>query len=114
MTAALALANQGFPVHLVEQSNHLGGTLHDIYGTFEHPDLAQFTGGLIQEVEKHPNIKLYLETEISAIKGHVGKFHMALVKGGKQLEVSGGAIVVATARAKPRHPNSCMAAPRAS
>ncbi len=40
MTAALALANQGFPVHLVEQTNRLGGTLRDIYRTLEHPDLA--------------------------------------------------------------------------
>jgi heterodisulfide reductase subunit A-like polyferredoxin len=73
MTAALALANQGFPVHLVEQTNRLGGTLHEIHRTLEHPDLAQFTSALIQQVEKHPNIKLYLETEISGIKGHVGK-----------------------------------------
>jgi len=96
MTAALALANQGFPVHLVEQTHRLGGTLHEIHGTFEHPDLAPFTGALIRQVEEHPNIKLYLETEISAIKGHVGKFHLALVKEGRQLEVSGGAIIVAT------------------
>ena len=96
MTAALALANQGFPVHLVEQANRLGGTLHEIHSTFEHADLALFANGLIQQVGNHPNIKLYLETEISAIKGHVGKFLMSLVKAGKPLEVSGGAIIVAT------------------
>ena len=96
MTAALALANQGFPVRLVEQTNRLGGTLRDIHRTLEHPDLAAFTGALIQQVEKHPNITLYLETEIAGIKGHVGKFLMALVKDGKQLEVCGGAIIVAT------------------
>jgi heterodisulfide reductase subunit A-like polyferredoxin len=96
MTAALALANQGFPVHLVEQTNCLGGTLREIHSTFEHADLAQFTHSLIQQVGKHPNIKLYLETEISGIKGHVGKFHLSLVKGGQPLEVSGGAIIVAT------------------
>jgi heterodisulfide reductase subunit A-like polyferredoxin len=96
MTAALALANQGFPVHLVEQTNRLGGTLHEIHSTFEHADLAPFANDLIQQVGKHPNIKLHLETEISGIKGHVGKFHLSLVKGGKPLEVSGGAIIVAT------------------
>jgi heterodisulfide reductase subunit A len=96
MTAALALANQGFPVHLVEQTNRLGGTLHDICGTLEHPDLTQFTSALIRQVEQHPNIKLYLETEISGIKGHVGKFLLTLAKDGRQLEVSGGAIIVAT------------------
>jgi heterodisulfide reductase subunit A2 len=96
MTAALALANQGFPVHLIEQTSRLGGTLHEIHRTFEQPDLAPFTSGLIQQVEKHPNIKLYLGAEISGIKGHVGKFQMSLVKDGKPLEVSGGTIIVAT------------------
>ena len=96
MTAALALANQGFPVHLVERAKRLGGNLHEIRGTFEHPDLAPFTAALIRQVETHPHIKLYLETEISTIKGHVGKFHLALLQEGRQLEVSGGAIVVAT------------------
>jgi heterodisulfide reductase subunit A len=96
MTAALALANQGFPVHLVEQTNRLGGTLHDIHGTFEHPDLAPFTSALIQQVEKHPNIKRYLETEVAGVKGHVGKFHLTLRKDGQQSEITGGAIVVAT------------------
>ncbi len=96
MTAALALANQGFPVHLVEQTNRLGGTLHDIHGTFEHPSLAQFTSALIHQVETHPNIKRYLETELVGVKGHVGKFHLTLGKDGRQSEISGGTIIVAT------------------
>ena len=43
MTSALALANQGFKVHLIEKADRLGGTLHDIYHTFEHDDIAGFT-----------------------------------------------------------------------
>ncbi len=96
MTAALALANQGFPVHLIEQSNRLGGTLHEITGTFEHPDLSEFTGALIRQVETHPQIKLYLETEVAGVKGHVGKFHLTLRKAGQTNEITGGAVVVAT------------------
>ena len=96
MTAALALANQGFKVHLVERADRLGGTLHDIYHTLEHNDIAKFTDALIKQVEKHPNINLYLGTEIAGIAGHIGKFKMALVKDGNNFEVSGGAIIVAT------------------
>jgi heterodisulfide reductase subunit A-like polyferredoxin len=96
MTAALALANQGFNVHLVEQAGRLGGTLHDIHRTFEHEDLAKFTGGLIEQARKHPHIKLYLEAEITRIEGHIGKFNVRFTKGGKDFEVSGGAIIVAT------------------
>ncbi len=93
MTAALALADQGFNVHLVEQAGRLGGILHDIHNTFEHDDIAAFTRGLIDQVQKHPRIKSYLEAEITGIKGHIGKFDVTLAKGG---EISGGAIIVAT------------------
>ena len=96
MTAALALADQGFNVHLVEQADRLGGTLHDIHRTFEHDDIATFTRGLIDQVQKHPHIKSYLEAEISGIKGHIGKFAVTLAKGGANFEVSGDAIIVAT------------------
>jgi heterodisulfide reductase subunit A-like polyferredoxin len=96
MTAALALADQGFNVHLIEQSDRLGGTLHDIHRTFEHDDIAAFTRGLIDRVQRHPHIKSYLEAEITGITGHIGKFHVALAKGGTSFEVTGGAIIVAT------------------
>jgi len=49
MTAALALANQGFSTHLIEQANRLGGTLHDIRQTLEQEDIAAFTAGLIAQ-----------------------------------------------------------------
>jgi heterodisulfide reductase subunit A-like polyferredoxin len=93
MTAALALANQGFNVHLIEQAGRLGGILHDIHNTFEHDDIAAFTRNLIQQVEKHPRIKTCLKAEITDIKGHIGKFNVTLAQGG---EISGGAIIVAT------------------
>jgi heterodisulfide reductase subunit A-like polyferredoxin len=96
MTAALALANQGFNVHLVEKTNRLGGTLRDIHHTFEHDDITSFTSGLIDQVQKHPRIKLYLEAEITGIKGHIGKFHATLAEGGANSEITGGAIIVAT------------------
>ena len=34
MTAALSLAEQGFPVHLVEKTGELGGNLRHLYGDF--------------------------------------------------------------------------------
>jgi heterodisulfide reductase subunit A len=100
MTAALALANQGFNVHLVEKDNRLGGTLNDIYHTFEHDDVAGFTKALISEVEKHPNIELHLATEIAGVAGHIGEFKMTLAREGSKNEVTGGAIIVATGARK--------------
>jgi heterodisulfide reductase subunit A-like polyferredoxin len=100
MTAALALANQGFKVHLIEKAERLGGTLHDIYHTFEHDNISGFTTDLIKQVEKHPNIKLYLGTEIAGIAGHIGKFKITLAKNGSKSEITGGTIIVATGARK--------------
>jgi len=96
MTSALALANQGFDVHLIEQANRLGGTLHDIHRTLEQEDIAAFAESLIDQVRNHSQIKTYLQAEISGINGHIGKFHVSFDQDGKNQEVTGGAIIVAT------------------
>jgi len=96
MTAALALANQGFNVHLIERADRLGGNLHEIHRTLEHENIAAFAGGLIDQVQKHPQIKTHLEASLAGIKGHIGKFHVAFAQNGKAQEITGGAIIVAT------------------
>ena len=60
MTAALSLAEQGFKVHLAEQTNTLGGHLAEIYRTLEHDNISDFTTNLIRRVESHSNIDLYM------------------------------------------------------
>ena len=62
----------------------------------EQEDIAAFTAGLINQVQKHPRIKTHLDAEVASIKGHIGKFHVTLAQGSKNLEVTGGAIIVAT------------------
>ena len=42
MTAALALAEQGFPVHLVEKTGELGGTARQIHDTLDGEDVQAF------------------------------------------------------------------------
>jgi len=96
MTAALSLADQGFKVHLVERSGILGGNLHKVYYTLEHDDIHNFTAGLVRRVENHPDISIYLETEVKAVAGHIGKFQTTLSKDDKHIEVSSGVVIVAT------------------
>jgi heterodisulfide reductase subunit A-like polyferredoxin len=100
MTASLSLAAQGFKVHLIEKTERLGGTLHDIYHTFEHDNISAFTASLINQVQQHPNIKLYMETEISNIAGHIGKFKVTVAKDNSKSEITGGTIIVATGARK--------------
>ena len=96
MTAALSLANQGFKVHLVERTERLGGHLHDIHFTLEETDVAGMTADLIQQVQNHKNIDVYLSADVADVKGHIGEFHATLSQGGKKLEVTSGTVIVAT------------------
>ena len=96
MTAALALADQGFQIHLVERTDRLGGNLNELFYTLEHEDISAFTRELIQRVENHPKIGIYLETEATAIDGHIGHFSPILMRNGQKTEISCGAVIVAT------------------
>jgi len=100
MTAALALANQGFNVHLIERTDRLGGHLHDIHHTLEDTDVAGLAAHLIRQVQEHKNIDVYLGTDVAEIKGHIGEFHATLSGNGQKSQVSAGAVIVATGAQK--------------
>jgi heterodisulfide reductase subunit A-like polyferredoxin len=96
MTAALALANQGFKVRLVERMQRLGGHLHEIHHTLEGTDVAGVMADLIRQVQNHKNIDVYLATDVAEVKGHIGEFHATLSSNGRKSEVGAGAVIVAT------------------
>jgi len=99
MTAALSLAEQGFRVHLVERTNSLGGHLTDIHGTLEHDDISGFANDLTNRVSSHPNITLHMETTVSSVAGNIGDFVVSLSERGEDVDVSCGAIIIATGAA---------------
>jgi len=96
MTAALALAGQGFKVHLVEKSGRPGGNALDLHYTLEHEEIQPFVAGLVGQVEDSPNIVLHLNTEVTNVSGFIGQFLVGLFKDGIESQVSCGAIIVAT------------------
>lgn len=96
MTAALALAEQGFPVHLVEKSDALGGAARRIYRTLDGTDVQAFLADVIQKVTSHPRITVHLNAAASQVKGHIGAFSSAITSGGISHEVKHGVVVVAT------------------
>jgi len=96
LTAAMSLAEQGFKVHLVEKTSALGGHLAEIYRTLEHDNISDFTADLIRRVESHSNVDLYMEAEISAVAGHIGKFQTTLSANGSKTEITSGVVIVAT------------------
>jgi heterodisulfide reductase subunit A len=95
MVAALDIADAGFPVHLVEVSDHLGGRVAELNRTF--PDLepvAEWLPALVDRVQRHPNITVYLNSRVTHITGFVGNFEATVNGVGEPLKV--GAIVIAT------------------
>jgi heterodisulfide reductase subunit A len=93
MTSALALADQGFPTHIVEKESELGGLVKNLYRTLDGSDVQQFLGQKISEVNAHPKITVHTGAEVRNTDGFVGNFKTTLTNGS---EVSHGAIVLAT------------------
>jgi len=100
MTAALSLAEQGFKVSLVEKSGRLGGNMLNIHSTLEDDDIHSFVNDLKAKVEASRNIQVFLNSEVTKLSGHIGKFTAGVTEkngsGNKTGEVSCGAIIVAT------------------
>jgi heterodisulfide reductase subunit A len=93
MTAAVAIAEQGFETHLVEKEVRLGGLLNQL----DEIAPANIGAAALLEAKSHQlelsGVQVHLGTEIESIGGVVGNFQ-ANLENGKSLEV--GAIVVAT------------------
>jgi heterodisulfide reductase subunit A len=93
MTSALTLADQGFPVHLVEKEAELGGLAKGVYRTLDGSDVQQFLAARIAQVKAHPKITVYTSAEVKKTEGFVGNFTTTLTNG---VSVGHGAVVLAT------------------
>jgi len=96
MTAALALARQGFDVYLVEKEHELGGSLRQTYYLLngENPQ-AELTR-LREEIAQNSRIHLFTGAEIEKIDGTIGNFKTTISADGATREVSHGVVIVAT------------------
>ncbi len=93
MEAAIRLAKRGIKVSLIEKSDKLGGTAFSLDSDIEGRDLKSFIQTQINEIKSNENISLYLNCEVSNIKGYAGNFKITLSNG----EVlNAGAIFIAT------------------
>jgi heterodisulfide reductase subunit A len=92
MTAALAIGDQGFDVHLVEREGSLGGNLQRVMLLMDG-DPQEMVDDLIRRVNGHPKVHVHLDRQVEGIAGYVGNFTTSL-SGGEQLDH--GVVVVAT------------------
>jgi len=98
MTSALSLANMGFPVHLVEKENELGGfvrLLNSLYVTDK--SAADTIKPLINKVTAQKNITVHLGSTLKSVEGFIGNYEVVIgKKGAEDIKAKVGTIVVAT------------------
>ena len=97
MNAALSLAEAGYPVHLVEKTDTLGGNANQLLATWKGEPVAPYLEELIARVRGHKDITLYLNSELVDATGFVGNF-VSTIKGddGTETVIEHGVVVMAT------------------
>lgn len=120
MAAALSLAEQDFPVHLVEKEAELGGNLRSVHtimpsglsgsapdslSSNERADPQAVLHRLVQQVSTHPKITVHLDSQVVETQGFKGNFTSTIRRpDGSRLEVSHGATILATGAQEYRGP----------
>ena len=97
MTAAGALGEMGFEVHLVERGPQLGGRVLHVGRTIRGNDPRQVIAELEQRLIDLPNVHIYLDAELADFTGFVGNFSSVIQdKDGRRTTVEHGVVIVAT------------------
>jgi heterodisulfide reductase subunit A len=96
MTCALALANQGFEVHLVEKDSDLGGMARRIHYTLDELDVQELARDLIRNVYQNPLVHVSHGATIRDVTGYVGNFTTTLEAEGQVKTIQHGAAILAT------------------
>jgi heterodisulfide reductase subunit A len=97
MSAALAIAEHGYGVDLVEAGEKFGGNLNWLHRTLEGHDVKALLDDTVQRVKKHPRIEVHFRSQVVHSQGEVGAF--ATVVEGPDKEVrhlTHGAVILAT------------------
>ncbi len=101
MNSALACANAGYKVILVEKESNLGGFYKNLYKLvprkapfllLEHNDIDE----TIAKTLSHPSIEVLTNTKIEKISGQPGMFNVDAIRNGDRLQFQVGAIIQAT------------------
>jgi len=100
MTCALAIADQGFPVYLLEKSEKFGGNLHNLDQTIAGRSTRALAESLAKQVRGHKLITSFLKAALVEVHGYVGNYTSTLSVAGKRRQIKHGAVVVAIGAAE--------------
>ncbi|SHK98929.1 FAD-dependent oxidoreductase [Desulforamulus aeronauticus] len=108
MTNALALAEQGYPVTLVERTDSLGGKVQELRYSLTGQNIPSFLQKLKSDVQRHDLIDIILNAQVDAVTGYLGNYQTTLLQGdGSKQEVKHGTVIIATG-ADPIEPNEYL------
>ncbi len=97
MHAALAIADHGVDVTLVEASEGLGGNLAWLYQTIDGAPIAPFLEDTIGQIEKHPKVEVMTNSRVVGAFGQAGHFFSTIETAGAPTStVEHGTVILAT------------------
>ncbi|MHA1379113.1 MAG: FAD-dependent oxidoreductase [Candidatus Helarchaeota archaeon] len=81
MESALDLADTGYKVYLVENTQAIGGKYAQIYKIFPYDECAAcIMTPKLNQIGKHPNIEIITLAEVVSVKGSIGNFKVTILK----------------------------------
>ena len=92
MTAAMSLAEQGFPAIIIEKTEKLGGAAADN----KNDRIRDYLSRLIEKVTNHPGIDVLTATRITNVSGFIGNFDTEVSSGNGKRTIRHGAVIIAT------------------
>ncbi len=97
ITAALSLAEAGFPVTLVEREDRLGGNARRLHYAIDGHRLPEFVQGQLARLQAHPLVEVLMPAEVEETSGFVGNLtsHVRLADG-QVRRVEHGVAIIAT------------------
>ncbi|MFH0780893.1 MAG: FAD-dependent oxidoreductase [Pseudomonadota bacterium] len=99
LEAALGIAQQGCDAYLVERSDTLGGNARRLGETWQGEKIAPYLKNLIHQVETHPKVHPFMNTEVFETTGIIGNFTTrlrSLSQSTPETVVEHGATILAT------------------
>lgn len=96
MTAALSLAEQGYPVTLIEKSEVMGGQARNLHRAAGKEEVGPFLRELTDQVTTKENISVCTGTAIKEVRGFVGNFETDIADASSTRTIQHGVAIIAT------------------
>lgn len=89
ITAALDIADAGFPVDIVEKDYTVGGKMAKLDKTFPTLDCAScIVTPKMTEVSQNPNIRILSASEVCRVSGYIGNFEIDIKRHPRYVDVT--------------------------